>query len=730
MIKKIQISNIATYRNITTIYPKAVNFIYGGNGTGKTTLARVLAEKSDDASTVEWSSVDHQSVIVFNRDFVEKNFSVDKSLPGIFTLGSESVDLQNEITELKEKQKGEKERREGQAAKQAELKRALQRITDEIKEECWKVNSKYGQSFAKALVGFRSSKDAFFQKCISLYQPIEAEKRAVLELEELLSMYHAAYSKDAEKVDKYVTLTAKDFDDIDNKGLISKVITGKADTPVGTFIQFLNAGDWVKQGVSLAEKANGKCPYCQREIPEDLEKQIEEFFDEEFEKDCAALEEYQNKYEAIITEILTIITGIKEHQYSFIQYDDFLRLAEKIETTASYNAHIIERKIENPSKTMEIRPIKELLVELADTIESFNNSINDNNTIVENQKESRNTCQRSIWNFFLNLIDDSLKKYKKQADGYNKGIKQIEDLIKSHDERIKEIGQKIEEKEAQLTSVLPTVSAINRILKGFGFTGFSLAENKGKPGTYSIVRADGSDASGTLSEGEYNFISFLYFYHLCFGSHSSTGVTQDKIIVIDDPISSLDSNVLFVIATLVKTIIRDCLEKERGIEQVFVLTHNVYFHKEINYLGNGRIFSPKKVAYFIIKKTNEESYIVSYRDNPIKTSYEILWEELRNPTPASAKSAFNAMRRILEHYFQVIGGITYEDCIGKFEGEDKIICNALVAFINDGSHTIFDDLVVSFDEASLDNYLRVFKLIFERLNQIDHYNMMMKISKE
>ena len=84
----------------------------------------------------------------------------------------------------------------------------------------------------------------------------------------------------------------------------------------------------------------------------------------------------------------------------------------------------------------------------------------------------------------------------------------------------------------------------------------------------------------------------------------------------------------------------------------------------------------------------------------------------------------------MEHYFQVIGGITYEDCIGKFEGEDKIICNALVAFINDGSHTIFDDLVVSFDEASLDNYLRVFKLIFERLNQIDHYNMMMKISKE
>ena len=86
------------------------------------------------------------------------------------------------------------------------------------------------------------------------------------------------------------------------------------------------------------------------------------------------------------------------------------------------------------------------------------------------------------------------------------------------------------------------------------------------------------------------------------------------------------------------------------------------------------------------------------------------------------------VKRILEHYFQVIGGIKYEECINEFEGEDKLICKALIAFINDGSHSIFDDLVVSFDESSLENYLRVFKLIFERLHHIDHYNMMMRVN--
>ena len=57
-------------------------------------------------------------------------------------------------------------------------------------------------------------------------------------------------------------------------------------------------------------------------------------------------------------------------------------------------------------------------------------------------------------------------------------------------------------------------------------------------------------------------------------------------------------------------------------------------------------------------------------------------------------------------------------------------CRPLIAFINDGSHSIFDDLVVSFDESSLENYLRVFKLIFERLHHIDHYNMMMRVNSD
>ena len=108
-------------------------------------------------------------------------------------------------------------------------------------------------------------------------------------------------------------------------------------------------------------------------------------------------------------------------------------------------------------------------------------------------------------------------------------------------------GREIRETESLLTSVRPTVTAINDILKGFGFNGFMLAVNEKSPGTYKIVRCNGEDASKTLSEGEHNFLSFLYFYHLCFGSQDSTNVTRNKVLVIDDPISSMDNNVLFIV---------------------------------------------------------------------------------------------------------------------------------------------------------------------------------------
>ena len=276
-----------------------------------------------------------------------------------------------------------------------------------------------------------------------------------------------------------------------------------------------------------------------------------------------------------------------------------------------------------------------------------------------------------------------------------------------------------------MTSVKPTVKAINEILKGFGFTGFMLAVNETEMGTYKIIRSTGEDASETLSEGEHNFISFLYFYYMCFGSQTKTGTVNNKILVIDDPISSMDSNVIFIVSTLIKNMLRDCKNDDNGIKQIIVLTHNVYFHKEITYWGNKDALPTNSTKYFILKKNNEETFIEEYDANPISTSYELLWQELKNTEDNSNNTMLNVMRRILEHYFTVVGGINYESCINQFEGADKIICKALIAFINDGSHSIFEDLIFTPSDGSVERYKQVFEKVFDKLGHIEHYKMMM-----
>ena len=104
----------------------------------------------------------------------------------------------------------------------------------------------------------------------------------------------------------------------------------------------------------------------------------------------------------------------------------------------------------------------------------------------------------------------------------------------------------------------------------------------------------------------------------------------------------------------------------------------------------------------------------------------MLWQEYKNPDTDAALIC-NTMRRILEHYFNVIGHSNYEKLINAFSGQDKLICKSLLSYINTGSHTINDDFHLSISNDMVDKYKEVFKRIFENTNQLDHYNMMMGI---
>ena len=96
-----------------------------------------------------------------------------------------------------------------------------------------------------------------------------------------------------------------------------------------------------------------------------------------------------------------------------------------------------------------------------------------------------------------------------------------------------------------------TVDSINAHLTDSGFEGFSLREKTGFNGVYEVICEDGTIAEN-LREGERNIIVFLYFYHVVRCSLSKVDSGKDKIVVIDDPVSSMDSSALFIVSALVR----------------------------------------------------------------------------------------------------------------------------------------------------------------------------------
>lgn len=80
------------------------------------------------------------------------------------------------------------------------------------------------------------------------------------------------------------------------------------------------------------------------------------------------------------------------------------------------------------------------------------------------------------------------------------------------------------------------------------------------------------------------------FYQMVQGNLDKDKDTKRKIIVIDDPVTSMDSSALFIVGALVREMIKVCTNsgtlltsgfEATYIDQIFILTHNVLFHREV-----------------------------------------------------------------------------------------------------------------------------------------------------
>ena len=409
-------------------------------------------------------------------------------------------------------------------------------------------------------------------------------------------------------------------------------------------------------------------------------------------------------------------------------------LETKIELLKSHfssNDAIMQNKEKEPGVRVNLIKTNDTLEEILALFSDANQNIRKHNELVKNIRAEKSKLTNEIWTYCLHEQKTLIESYAHDIENLEKSIVGINKLYSSLCEKVKELEMEVVEKGKNITSVQPTVDEMNRVLKAYGFTNFFIVPSKEHKNCYQIQRKDGTLASNTLSEGEETFISFLYFMQLTKGAIDAEKVSNKKVIVLDDPICSLDSTILYVVSSMVKQLSDDVRNGKGNVEQLFVLTHNVFFHKEASFI-DGRTRELNDVNYWIIRKEAEVSKIYAHGiKNPISTSYELLWRELKEDRGASIITLQNTMRRIIENYFGMLGGKKEDYIKGKFETiEEQTICESLFYWINDGSHTIPDDLFVDSHTDIAERYKSVFYKIFKVTNHEAHYKMMMGIEDE
>lgn len=718
MIESISISKVATYPDTSQVMDKLsqFNFIFGSNGSGKTTITRIINnEENYPSCTVNWKGGVPVRTVVYNSDFIQSNFSEGKEFRGIFTLGEKQIETLNDISEIKsciDKLTSKiNSLTETLSQKKDELENHEKRLID----RCWIQKRNYDNTLKHGFERYNNSKKKFKEKVLKEWKTNQAE---LCDFRDLESRASSVFIKKLEIENNIPTINLSFLVNHESNIILAKRVIGKEDIDIAEMIRKLGNSDWIRQGKEyFRANSNRICPFCQQDTDESFSKSLEEYFDETFTTNIKEIECLNNKYIIDSQEIKKKLNDIPSSR--LLDAGRLTRVKKLLDSKVKVNQQLLKQKKAEPSQPIELESLQEVANEITELINDSNTEINKHNHIVKNVKKERRILTDQIWKFIIEQLSNDLKIYEKEKNNLKQAIDCLNSKINEKKKQKNLKSDELKELEKKRTSIKPTINAINKLLMSFGFTSFSLAQ--ASESSYKLIRANGEDAKSTLSEGEKNFLTFLYFYHLLKGSTSESEIMIDRVVVIDDPISSLDSEILFIVSTLIRELFEEVQNKANPIKQIFILTHNIYFHKEVTFNLN-RIISDK--AFWVIRKFDKEPKLEFHKFNPIKTSYELLWSEVRSSNP-STLTIQNTLRRILESYFKILGGLDTDKICSLFSDLDYFICKSLFLWLNDGSHWAHDDMDFVNCSDTVEQNLRVFKEIFERSGHIAHYNMMM-----
>ena len=718
MLTEIKLNGFASFKHETCLQTdKPVNFVYGLNGTGKSSLTRYLANRDNpkyaQCSITPAIDPDKEEILVYNQDYIHDTFVEKDRQNGVFTLSKQNKKaydaIQKATQKLAELDVQDKAIEEAQKKSDATFATAETQAKDKI----WELKTKYSggdRVLDYCLEGYKGSKAALFAKVKDTVIKPDEDLRPIETLKQDLIQLTSVEGQSYPLLSEVPSLPIKE-DDI---RLLNKVIVGNQESTISAVMdEFANA-TWVRTGIPYIDKDGHRCPFCHQEtITDDYLKELQSYFDESYEHDIQALQLLEQTLNDTFARIAPD-ASFEDNPVSAPLREKYLIAFQNLKAAITATLATVRLKIEHPNIEHELTACSEEISAVNAIITEANNQITAFNARIAKLPDVKESIKEEFWKFQRREYDATLSAYEAAVKAHDKDTSDNNKKKEEVEKQRKQQRAIIAANQKDVVNIDEAITHINNNLQGIGITDFHIVKCEGEEKVFN-----------TLSEGEKMLISFLYFIETCTGRPAADAPEKKKIIVIDDPISSLSHIHVFNVSCLLRERFIDKVKDKHPFEQVFILTHSLYFFYEVVYRKKETREESEKL--FRMAKNSGGSYIEEMRYSEIRNDYEAYWSVINDPNTPPALLA-NCMRNILDYFFGFVDRLEFNNIFNILELKD-VRFTAFNHYMNRESHNGPEN-ISDYKEIDYVVFHEALKLVFEKTGFGEHYKKMRKVSAQ
>ncbi|WP_076342761.1 AAA family ATPase [Brachymonas chironomi] len=732
------------------------NLFYGWNGSGKSTLSglfrcienKVTSSKFpssefsvsvDSGTPITQANVANSelNIYTFNHDFIDENISWNSTVKSILLVDKEKIEEREKLERLKKEQEVDSKAHGIEAEAIKKLDSAVSKFeTDSARH--MKTSLQSIDTTDSYYLNYDKRK---FGKFIEDRLEESKSDDSLLDDQQIVELTNAAkpdqkssITFNQQTINQEIFTKAKErLDELLKTSVVSQTIQ--------RLVEHGDIKSWVETGLDLHKRHDtNQCEYCGNTITEERTKQLEAHFNDDYKAFQTRLERADGWLadQYIQPPILPATSDFYDEFKS--GYGEACTALGKAITALNGEIAVwhtvLKEKTANPLETaLTVEVISE------SSVKAFNDAMTDIGAAVDkhnhksgNFKEETDKAKKRLE---LHYATTEVKSFK-----YHEKKKEVVDRTAANETlktAINTRNTEIRTLEDSLSNEGLGADQFNESLHKFlGRSELTLRFNPVKKG-YEILRNDSEQVDGNLSEGEKTAIAFVYFITKLKENDNNI---EDTIVVVDDPISSFDSNHLFHAYSFMKV---NC-EKAK---QLFVLTHNFTFFKLVrDWISRKNKRDNQNIANFYVVKANNGVPRTSTYENaePALTLYNSEYHyifsrlnSLKNQQTLETDDHFlaaNLSRKLLESFLS----FKFPKNRGNFanlfntavsasqnpedEGKEKIR-----KFINEYSHNDLIETNEDFVENLIGEGVSVISDVFDWINELDekHYQEMMEV---